>query len=209
MERAEASRVPGTITSRFSTRGAALVDLVFSCSFVGVVAAIAIPTVHATRDRDATRVAAQYLATRIQVVRLEALKRNTTVSLRFDPIELGRVGVYVDGNGDGVLQRDIDAGTDYPLAPDIRLADHFSSVAFRIANDVPDPDGNQTLAAGSDPIRLGASNFLSFSPLGSATSGTVYLAGQAGTQVCVRVLGSTGRLRVLWFDAASRAWRQD
>ncbi len=196
-------------TAHFSTRGAALIDIVFTCGLVGLIAAIAIPTLDATRERDGARMAALHLATRIQGARLEALKRNATVSLRFDPIDVGRFGMYVDGDGDGVLQRDIDVGTDSALMPDTRLADYFADVRFRIANDVPEPDGSGVLPAGSDPLRLGASNFLSFNPFGSATSGTIYLAGQAGTQVCVRVLGATGRVRVLWFDAASRAWRQD
>ena len=116
---------------------------------------------------------------------------------------------YVDGDGDGVLQRDIEDGVDLPLAGAVHLADFFGRVALRIAHDVPDPDGNGVLTAGSDPIRLGASNLLSFGPLGSAGSGTIYLSAQSGPQLCVRVLGATGRVRVLWYDARTDAWRQD
>jgi Tfp pilus assembly protein FimT len=173
------------------------------------VAAIAIPTLHASRDRDSVRMAAQYLGQRMQAARLEALKRNVVVSFRFDPDELGRFGVYADGDGDGVLQRDIDAGTDQRLAPDARITDNFADVAFALDANLPDPDGGASLMAGSDPIRIGSSNLLSFSPLGSATSGTIYLAGRGGQQACVRIVGSTGRLRILWFDAARRRWTQE
>jgi len=191
------------------TRGAALVDLIFTCGLVAIVAAIAIPTLHASRDRDSVRMAAQYLGQRMQAARLEALKRNVFVSFRFDPDEPGRFGVYADGDGDGVWQRDIDAGTDQRLAPDARIADYFADVAFAIDANLPDPDGGASLMAGSDPIRIGSSNLLSFSPLGSATSGTIYLAGRHGQQACVRIVGSTGRLRVLWFDPARRRWTQE
>jgi Tfp pilus assembly protein FimT len=191
------------------TRGAALVDLIFTCGLVAIVAAIAIPTLHASRDRDSVRMAAQYLGQRMQAARLEALKRNVVVSFRFDPDELGRFGVYADGDGDGVLQRDIDAGTDQRLAPDARITDNFADVAFALDANLPDPDGGASLMAGSDPIRIGSSNLLSFSPLGSATSGTIYLAGRGGQQACVRIVGSTGRLRILWFDAARRRWTQE
>lgn len=191
------------------TRGAALVDLIFTCGLVAVVSAIAIPTLHASRDRDSVRMAAQYLGQRMQAARLEALKRNVVVSFRFDPDEPGRFGVYADGDGDGVLQRDIDAGTDQRLAPDARIADYFADVAFAIDANLPDPDGGASLPAGSDPVRIGSSNLLSFSPLGSATSGTIYLAGRGGQQACVRIVGSTGRLRVLWFDPARRRWTQE
>src|SRR5262245_42807678 len=110
--------------------GFALVDLVVVCAITSAIAAIALPALHATRERDAVRMAAKYLAQRIQYARLEALKRNAEVALRFDPEELGLVGVFADGDGDGVLQRDIDAGTDHRLASDTRISDAFASVAL-------------------------------------------------------------------------------
>jgi hypothetical protein len=192
-----------------SSRGAALIDLVFTCGVAGIIAAIAIPAVHATRDRDQARVAARYLANRLHVVRLEALKRNAAVAMRFDPVDVGRFGVYVDGDADGVRQADVDDGTDPAVVGEVRLAEEFAGVTFRIRHDVPDPDGSGTLAGDSDPLRLGASNFLTFSPIGTATSGTIYLAAATGPQMAVRVMGATGRMRVLWFDTASQRWCQE
>jgi hypothetical protein len=152
--------------------------------------------------------AAKYLGQRAQYARLEALKRNAEVALRFDPDELGLVAAFVDGDGDGVLQRDIDAGTDQRLAPATRLDETFDAVEIAIADDMPDPDGGSALIAGSDPVRIGPTNFLSFSPLGNSTSGSIYLAGRGGQQACVRILGATGRARVLWFNPATRQWQQ-
>ena len=98
-----------------NVRGFALVDVVVACAIAAVIGAIALPALHATRERDAVRMAAKYLGQRAQYARLEALKRNAEVALRFDPDELGLVAAFVDGDGDGVLQRDIDAGTDQRL----------------------------------------------------------------------------------------------
>lgn len=192
-----------------SAHGAALVDLVVSCALVGVVAAIAVPAYQANAAQDAARSAARHLADRLDLIRVEALRRNATVALRFDPVDLGRFRPYVDGDGDGVLQADVDRGIDRPLTADLRLADHFADVRLRIRSEVPDPDGSGTLVAGSDPLRLGASNFLSYSPIGSATSGTIYLAAATGPQMAVRVMGATGRLRVLVFDPVRQQWRED
>jgi type II secretory pathway pseudopilin PulG len=189
-------------------RGFALVDVVVACAIAAVIAVIALPTLHATRERDTVRMAAKYLAQRMQSARLEALKRNAEVALRFDPDDLGRVGTFVDGDGDGVLQRDIDGGTDHRLTADARVRDTFEGVTLAIESDMPDPDGGGALAAGSDPVRIGSTNFLSFSPLGSSSSGSIYLAGRAGQQACVRILGATGRTRVLWFNQATRLWQQ-
>ena len=198
-----------TVRSSHATRGAALIDLIVACGLAGIVAAIAVPAVDASRDRDLARVAARYVAHRLQMVRLEALKRNVCVAIRFDPIDLGRFAVYADGDGDGVLQADIDRGVDRAIAPDVRLSDVFATVAFRIPNEVPDPDGGSTLTAGSDPLRLGSSNFVTFSPLGSTSSGTLYLTALTGPQMAIRLMGATGRMRVLRFDSATRQWNEE
>jgi hypothetical protein len=43
-------------------------------------------------------------------------------------------------------------------------------------------------------------------PNGSSSSGTVYVHGRQRSQYAVRVLGATGRVRVLKFVEASRQW---
>ena len=192
-----------------ASRGAALIDLVFSCALIAVLAAIAIPGLQASRDRDATRLAARHLADTFQRLRVEALRRNRSVALRFDPDNLGRYGAFVDGDGDGVLQGDIDQAIDLPLDPAAHLSDFFATVSLRVALPLPMPDGAGMLPADADPVRIGNTNLVSFSPLGSSTGGTIYLAGRQGSQMCVRLLGSTGRVRVLWFDRTSASWRPE
>jgi Tfp pilus assembly protein FimT len=194
---------------RSSDCGAVLVDLVAACGVMAVVAAVTLPAIQVSREREEPRMAARFVAQRLQALRLQALRRNRMVAMRFDPDDLGRIGTYVDGDGDGVLERDIEIGTDLTLEAEAHLADYFSGTSFRVRSTVPSPDTTAIVAEGSDPIRIGSSNLLSFSPLGSATSGTIYLAAGAGPQMCVRVLGATGRIRVLWFDSASVTWRQD
>jgi hypothetical protein len=139
------------------------------------------------------------------------MRRNRVVAIRFDPLNLGTFGVFVDGDGDGVRQTDVDNGIDVPLdgTGTASIAQYFAAVAVRVATDVPAPDDNGVVAADSDPVRIGNSNFLSLHPIGTSTSGTIYLAGEGGTQVCVRVFGATGRVRVLWFNRGGGVWRQE
>jgi hypothetical protein len=186
-----------------------LIDLVFSCGLAGVMAAIAIPSVHGSREHHAPRLAARYLANRLRGARIEALRRSAHVALRFDPDDLGRLRLFADGDGDGVRQSDIEQGIDPPIGGDEHLSDFFESFTLRIRDSVPAPEGGGTLAAGDDPVKLGSSDLLSFNPLGSATSGTLYLAGPSGPQIAIRVLGATGRIRVLWFDMTDLVWRDD
>jgi len=192
-----------------SSRGAALIDIVFTCALVAIIGGIAIPTLQVTRERDAVRSAARYLASRLHVARVEAMRRNANVAMRFDPDDVGRLRIFADGDGDGVLQRDIDDDIDRPIGEDAHIEELFHTVSLQIDASVPEPETGRMLTAGSDPVRIGSSSLLSFSALGSATSGTIYLAARGGTQLCVRVLGATGRMRVLRYDTSSRSWRQE
>ena len=70
--------------------------------------------------------------------------------------------------------------------------------------NVPDIDGAR-ITADSDGIRVGSSRILTLGPDGTATSGTLYLHGRRG-QYAVRVLGATGRTRVLRFDTGTGRW---
>ena len=47
-----------------------------------------------------------------------------------------------------------------------------------------------------DPIQFGSSDLLSFSPIGTATAGTFYLAGE-GAQAAVRVTPGSARVRLM------------
>jgi len=191
------------------SRGAALVDVVFSTGLMAILLAISVPTIAAAREKDTARAAARYVAARLQHARIEALKRNAAVAVRFDPADTNQFAIYVDGDGDGVLQADVDRDVDVLVGTPSRLSDYLGAVRLRLNQDVPEPDTGASLAAGSDPLRIGRSSFLSFSPLGSATSGTLYLAAATGPQMAIRIFGSTGRMRVLRFDSADRQWRED
>ena len=194
---------------RKSERGVALIDAVFTAGLIAVLSGIALPMLRAMRQHDEARVAARFFAARLQQARIEALRRNTTVAVRFEPDDLDRFAVYADGDRDGVLESDIARGADILLATETRLSNYTGDVAFRINQPIVEPETGVAAAAGTDPVRIGASTLRSFSPLGSATGGTLYLAAPSGPQMAIRILGATSRMRVLRFDAGVRQWRED
>jgi hypothetical protein len=77
-------------------------------------------------------------------------------------------------------------------------------VRFGLRAHVPDLDGIRASADG-DGVRIGTSRILSMGPDGTATAGTLYLRGRRG-QYAVRVLGATGRTRVLRYEAGTDTW---
>lgn len=191
-------------------RGIALMDVVCAMGLLGVLGAMSVPSLDAWLDRDRARLSARYLAAVLHHARMEALKRNVHVAVQFGTEEDGYpFSLIADGNGNGVLASDIDAGVDVPIAAADRLANHFRTVSLRVVDDVPAVESGEVIARGSDPLRIGRSSLVSFSPLGTCTSGTIFVAGDVQPQAAVRLLGGTGRLRVLWFDRASRSWQSD
>ena len=189
------------------TRGAAFIDIIVAMSLCLLMAALAVPVIGGTLDRERTIVGAQYLAGELQRARLDSLKRAQSIAVRLQLIgERTELRLFADGNGNGVLQRDIDRGIDPPLTPAAWLDDRAADISVRINQLITDVSGAGTLAPGDDPLRIGNTSLLTFSPLGGATSGTLYVAARRGPQMAIRIFGATGRVRVLTFDARTRQW---
>jgi Tfp pilus assembly protein FimT len=188
-------------------RGAALIDIVFSVALCGLMGAIAVPVIGGTLERERAIVGAQYLAGQLQRARLESLKQARSVAVRLELVEdRTRFRLFADGNGNGVLQRDIDRGIDPPLAHEEWLDDQARDISLRVNQAITDVSGSGSLERGDDPLRIGNTALLTFTPIGSATSGTLYVAAHRGPQMAIRVFGATGRVRVLTFNAQARQW---
>jgi prepilin-type N-terminal cleavage/methylation domain-containing protein len=188
------------------SKGYSLLELLMVITIVVILCGVAIPLAHGSVDRTRAAGAARYVAGRMALARFEAVRRSAYVAIRFAEQSDGYwLRAFVDGNGNGVLSRDIARGIDLPITGEERLDHHYAGVEFGILSSVTGLDPgpfNET-----DPVQIGASNLLSFSPTGACTSGTVFIHGLRGTQFAVRVLGATGRTRVFEFDFGARQWR--
>jgi Tfp pilus assembly protein FimT len=188
-------------------RGAALIDIVFAVAVCATMGAVAVPVIGGTLERERIVVGARYLAGHLQRARLESLKRACAVAVRLELVgDRTQLRMFADGNGNGVLQRDIDRGFDVALTRLESLDDQVRDVSLRINQRVADVSSAATLEAGSDPLRIGNTALVTFSPFGSATNGTLYVAAPQGPQLAIRIFGATGRVRVLTFDAQTRQW---
>jgi prepilin-type N-terminal cleavage/methylation domain-containing protein len=190
---------------RGSNRGFTLVELMFALAIAGTLTTIAVPQGLRALDDFRTRAAARYLAQRLANARAGAIKRSVYMGLRFETaLPDYRVTSVVDGDGNGLRTADILDGTDPTITPPELLAWHFPGVAFGILEGVPDADGQP--ANGTDGVRVGVSKLLSMNPDGTSSSGTLYLFGRERSQYAVRVLGVTGRVRILKYDHVRRLW---
>jgi hypothetical protein len=168
------------------------------------VGAMAVASTAAAIDEMRAGVAARYVAGRIAVIRIDAVRRGVPVALRFEADADGYTFTpYEDGNGNGVRTADINGGVDRALGSAERLASKFPGVRFELDAGLPDADGRT--GTGTDGVRIGSARILTMGEDGTATSGTLYIRGRRG-QYAVRVLGVTGRTRVLQYCPGDRTW---
>jgi hypothetical protein len=184
--------------------GATLLEILFAIAVSAAAVATSVPLVGSTIDDVRTGLAARYIAGRVSSARMDAVRRSKTTALRFeDAAGDYRFAGYADGNGNGVRSADIRDGVDPALGPFERLCDRFPDVRFELMAGAPDADGQ--MGTGTDGVRIGTAGILSMSSDGTATSGTLYIRGRR-RQYAVRVLGVTGRTRVLQYSPGDRSW---
>jgi prepilin-type N-terminal cleavage/methylation domain-containing protein len=177
-------------------RGFTLIEIMFVIGLWAVIAGIAVPQVLVAVDRQKAWAAARYLAARMAMARSYAVTRSAYVALRFT-----RLGddvmfqMFVDGNRNGVRTLDIGSQVDPAIGVSARLSVLFPGVVIGVSTDV-----------GPDPVRIGSTNLLSFSPLGTATPGTIYVRSREGLQLAVKITGATGRARLLRYVPRTREW---
>ena len=177
-------------------RGFTLIDVLVTAALVTILLGMTIPQVTIGLERARARAAARYLTSQMALARTQAVGRGAVVALRFQQQEEGiRLSVVVDGNRNGVLTRDIDNGVDRTIQPPVRLEELFPGVIVGVPAE-----------SSEHAVQLGGTEILSFTPDGTATSGSVYLLGRDASRFAVRVLGVTGRVRLQHFDTRSGSW---
>lgn len=181
-------------------------ELVLVSGLVLMTAAIAMPATSTARDEGRARQAAAFAAARLREAKHQAVSRSASAGLVFDLVD-GRwmFRLCVDGNANGLRRSDLRDGRDSCVDGAVDLATLFPGAAVQADGAVRGPDGDPP---STDPVRFGTSSIASFSPAGSCTAGSLFVRSARGTQYVVRIAGVTGRLRILRYDAASAAWRE-
>lgn len=195
--------------TRFAERdGYSLTELMIALALGVTLSVAAVPEYLSTIDDVRASGATHYISGRLQRARMEAVLRSAMVGVQFTQSGSSySYTVYVDGNGNGILTRDIQRGVDKPIAAAERLPSQFTGVEFGAIPGLPPVDPGGT-APGTDPIRLGSGNIASFSAAGTSSSGTVYIRSRRDAQYAVRIFGETGKTRMLKFEPRTRVWRE-
>jgi prepilin-type N-terminal cleavage/methylation domain-containing protein len=189
--------------------GYSLAELLTSLAIISLILLVSIPSFGGIWRKYAVRVASASIRSVFQLARSRAIARGANCGAKFVRVSgEWRYALYDDGDGDGVRSDDIERGTDRRVTPLQVVFPHSKAVSIGVlAENILDPDGDPLLAT-SSPVQFNRSTICSFSPLGQATPGTIYLTAPDRNLWAVRVYGATGKLTVLRYDTGSRKWRR-
>jgi len=205
-------RRAGDAASRPGTSGFSLVELSMGLGLLALAVTLAVPPAAAWAKRQRLEGAVRHLAMEMAAARWGALTTGQSTGLAFRPGGDGRMSwtAYRDGDGDGLRTSDLENGVDIPLGPARELSRFAPGVHFGVLSGVVIPrlpPQTGALTRLDDPVKFGAANMAVFSPLGSATAGSLYLTNGSDMAALV-VNGVTGRLRLFRFATIERTWKE-
>lgn len=191
------------------TGGWSLAETLVTVSIVGLFVAVSVPSFLEMQRRDSLIASARAIATDLRAARAEAIARGRNVGVRFEQQDdEWHYALWLDGDFDGIRSNDIRRGIDRRISePRTILEGSGGSRIAMPATPLRDPDSRRRIPPNASPVRFGRASLCSFSPVGSATAGSLFLTDGGSRTAIVRVYGATGRVRILLWDPGRQQWR--
>jgi type II secretory pathway pseudopilin PulG len=189
-------------------RGTSLFELLVVLIIFGLVFALSVPALLDLLSEESLATAAREVSSILTTARARAVFQGADVGVKW--ISSGGdlvLSVYQDGNGNGVTTADIRTGVDRLVAGPYWLRGKYPGISFSFVPgfDGLDP-GGAPIGDLPDPLRFGRSDICSFSPLGNASPGSVYLSNKERRQAAVRVTPATAKIQIFTWHGKSLKW---
>jgi len=194
----------------FAEQGMTLLELMVATTLTVLVGAATLPMLGQFRGSVRTTAGTRVLVARLQGIRSKSISGSRSRGLLFSRDDRGWFWLeLLDGDGDGLRTADVRAGIDPVLSPPQRLGELVPQVdlgfpAGRAIRQIPPRSG--WIRDLDRPVRFGNSGILAFSPLGSSSSGTLYVSDGDRGLMAIVLYGRTGRIRVWRHDAETGRW---
>jgi prepilin-type N-terminal cleavage/methylation domain-containing protein len=196
---------------RWNAEGFTILEMITVLAVIALVASLGVPPVLDFGGDVRLHLAAQEVAGTLRLARSEAIRRGVNVAVKFQPAADGRTTyrLYRDGDGDGVMNRDIDRGVDRPvtLPRPFEVLGGRMHFGFPPGRKVRDPGAPRAWLPIDDPIRFNQSDLASYSPLGTSTPGSLYVTDGRNRLIAVRVYNRTGKVKIIQYDFDDEVWR--
>lgn len=193
------------------SRGLSLIELLTGLTLTGLALAAVVPAFAELGAAGRVAAGAREMAMTFHALRWKAAARHRSHGLLFE--RQGESWVWrevADGNGNGLRTAEVRAGTDPTLAGPFRMEARVRGVRLGLlpGEGIPRiPPRGGVLDDADDPVRFGRSDLVSFSPLGSASSGTLFLTDGKNELYGVVLFGPTSRVRVWRYDRRVGEWK--
>jgi type II secretory pathway pseudopilin PulG len=189
-------------------RGTSLLELLVVLLILGLVAVLSVPALSDLLAEEGLATATREVSAILNAARARAIFQGVEVGVKW--ISSGGdlvLSVYQDGNGDGVTTADIRRGVDRLVAGPYWLRGKYPGISFSFVPGFNDLDpGGAPIGDLTDPLRFGRSDICSFSPLGKASPGSVYLSDRKRRQAAVRVTPANAKIQSFTWHGKSLKW---
>ena len=191
--------------------GASLAEVMVVLTVVAITVSVAVPNLVELHRAAALSGAASQLRGLMFRCRAYAIMNQQSTGLVFERRPGGSWHCFIaaDGDGDGILRRDIERGVDPLVSEILEFAPKTAGIGILDGVPIPDPSGRGRLRGDlADPVRAGRGDIITFTPQGHATPSSVYLTDHRSKMRVLRVYGSTGRVVGLRWQRGWRQWRR-
>jgi prepilin-type N-terminal cleavage/methylation domain-containing protein len=191
-------------------RGFSLTELTATLAILAVTAMLSIPAAAEISRQLTMRAACNEIAAIFTRARAMAVFEHRDVGIRWTSLG-GDVtfAVYQDMNGNGVLTEEIRKGIDVLVEGPVSMKRRYPGISFSFLPGFTalDPNGDP-IGNLSDPIKFGRSDICTFTPLGNASPGSIYLSNGRNRQAIVRISPSSARIQIFEWETGRRAWNR-
>ncbi len=170
----------------------------------------AMPSLAHLRDGGRAAAGARCMVSTFRALRSKSVTLRRARGLLFEQTSDGWIWWEVeDGNGNDLRVAEVRSGVDPIRSGPHRLGElvEHAALGFPPTPAIPRlPPRTGVIDERDGPIQFGKSDLVSFTPLGSASSGTLYVTdGRMGLHAVV-LYGPTAKIRVWRYDAGRRRW---
>jgi len=193
-----------------SHAGMTLAETLVALAILAAAVVVAVPAGANLLSAARAEAGAREMATTFRALRFKSVTLHRYRGLLFERRGTGWIYWEVeDGNGNGLRTAEVRSGVDKTVSGPHLLENEIEKATPGIPPGGPFPQvppGSEKLYETTDPVQFGSSDLVSFSPWGSASSGTLYVTDRRNGLAAVVLYGPTARVRVWRFNSWTRRW---